>query len=159
MSNDMLLVNQRFDVKTFGVSCLTSKFDLSNLKMKILHANIRSYRWSSLMIHIPFLLWFMYRFVQYMIYILFFNDSYMFFFAHSTWVWTHGLVFNANCSISGYTASNPVGCWNSLPPLRHFAWHWARYWTGQALLYCCALYSFPSRISSVGILHWPGLTL
>ena len=50
--------------------------------------------------------------------------------AESQWVGRDGFNFSR------------VLCWNSLPPLGHFAWHWARQRTHARLLYCCALNFF-----------------
>ena len=43
--------------------------------------------------------------------------------------WTHGLVAKARSSDYGDMGSIPVGCWNPLQPLCHFALYWACQWT------------------------------
>ena len=56
-------------------------------------------------------------------------------------VWTYGSVVQVSRRASGDMGSIPAECWNSLQPLDHFTWHWAR----QCTLYCWAewtLYDF-----------------
>ena len=66
---------------------------------------------------------------------------------------TYGLVVKVNHSESGNLGSIPDDCWNSLPPLGHFAWHWACqctvHWHARCL-FCCALYNF----SFLGFRQW-----
>ena len=57
------------------------------------------------------------------------------FFSFTKSIWTHGLVVNLSCSEpeAGDVGSIPAGCWNSLLPLCHFAWHWASQCTNTRL--------------------------
>ena len=99
------------NVKNSGVSCLALIFYLSNPRMTILHA--KSKIW--LVIH-PF-----------------FNRT----------IRTSCSVDYAKCIDSEDMDSHQslAGCWNSLLPLGHFAWHWARYCTDTHALYCFTIYN------------------
>ena len=68
---------------------------------------------------------------------------------------TNGSVVKASRRQSGNCGSNPVGCWNSLQPLGHFAWHWACQCTDTPAFYIAALFII-IWISSVAISRWQG---
>ena len=49
------------------------------------------------------------------------------------------------CGESGDTGSTTAGCWNSLTPLCHFEWHWARQCTGTRVFILHTLQFFVLR--------------
>ena len=70
---------------------------------------------------------------------------------------THVLVVKVSRREYGDSGSIPAECWKSLPPLGHFAWHWARQCTDTHAFYIAALsIIFFSWISSVAISRWQG---
>ena len=92
---------------------MTSIFDLSNLKMKIQHAQHGSKFPRSDISYTVFL---------------------------SSLIWSCGLVVNASLSGLGDRGLNSAECWNSLQPLGHFAWHLAKQrilLADASALYCC----------------------
>ena len=65
-------------------------------------------------------------------------------------VWTYGSVVQVSRRASGDMGSIPAECWNSLQPLDHFTWHWARQCTDTRALYIAAL----SIIFFLGFSQW-----
>ena len=113
ISNAGTCIDQCFAVKNFGVHGMTSIFDLSNLKMKIQHAQHGSKFPRSDISYTVFL---------------------------SSLIWSCGLVVNASLSGLGDRGLNSAECWNSLQPLGHFAWHLAKQrilLADASALYCC----------------------
>ena len=127
MLNAIICVDQRFEVKTSG---LTQKFDLSNPKIKIAHAKKIGSSLRDMTSHV-----------------IFFIRS----------IPIHGLVVNTSCLESSAISSSPARCWTALPPQCHFVWHWPRRWTDTCALYCCTLYNFFLSNFVSGDLTWSSL--
>ena len=100
MSNAIRCIDQRFAFKNSRISCLALIFNLKNPSTTVLYAK-KSVAGGEI--------W---------------RVIYRFFFKLS--IWTYGLVVNTGCRESGDMGSIPDDCWNPLPRLGHFAWHWAR---------------------------------
>ena len=84
-----------------------------------------------------------------------YDDSNTVFFVQSTR--SNGLVVKVSCRESGCTGLSSDECWNSLHPLGHFAWHWARQCTDTRAFYIAVLSiicQYFSWISSVAISRW-----
>ena len=116
MSNAIRYINQRFAFMNSGFSCLALIFNLSYLRSTILHAKKR---------------------LQVAKHFKWYDESYTLFFSRLTR--TNGWVVKASRRESGDLGSISIECWNSLPPLGHFAWHWARQCTDTRTFYIAAL--------------------
>ena len=123
MLNAIRCTDQRLAFKNSGILCLALIFILSNLRMTILHSNRR-------------------------LQIARLYSQYTVFFCILTPI--HGLVVKLSCSESGCSGSILAGCWNSLPPLGHFAWHWASQCTDSGAFCIAAL----SIIFFFGFRQW-----
>ena len=113
MSNAIRCIDQRFAFKNSRISCLALIFNLKNPSTTVLYAK-KSVAGGEI--------W---------------RVIYRFFFKLS--IWTYGLVVNTGCRESGDMGSIPDDCWNPLPRLGHFAWHWARQCTDTRAFYIAAL--------------------
>ena len=100
-------------------SCCWPIFNLNNTRTTVLYAKKVGCRWRNMSNHILFFL------IQL--------------------IWTYHLVLKVGYRESGDMGSIPDDCWNPLPLLSHFAWHWAtlaQCSDMRAFWYCCTLFFF-----------------